>query len=68
MSAGVSAIAPPAHRGCPEPRSPFSGGNYLGGGDWDQRVVDWLVKDFKNSYGVDLSRDKMACGGKSPAA
>jgi molecular chaperone DnaK len=37
-----------------------SGDNHLGGDDWDQRVVDWLVKDFKNSYGVDLSKDKMA--------
>src|SRR6201998_2954976 len=37
-----------------------SGDNHLGGDDWDQRSVDWLVKDFKNSYGVDLSKDKMA--------
>jgi molecular chaperone DnaK len=37
-----------------------SGDNHLGGDDWDQRVVDWLVKDFKNGYGVDLSKDKMA--------
>src|SRR5499433_2728239 len=37
-----------------------SGDNHLGGDDWDQRIVDWLVKDFKNSYGVDLSADKMA--------
>jgi molecular chaperone DnaK len=37
-----------------------SGDNHLGGDDWDQRIVDWLVKDFKNSYGVDLSKDKMA--------
>jgi molecular chaperone DnaK len=37
-----------------------SGDNHLGGDDWDQRVVDWLVKDFKNSYGVDLAKDKMA--------
>src|SRR5712692_321205 len=33
---------------------------HLGGDDWDQRVVDWLVKDFKNGYGIDLSKDKMA--------
>ena len=32
----------------------------LGGDDWDQRVVDWLVTQFKNKYGVDLSKDKMA--------
>ncbi len=37
-----------------------SGDNHLGGDDWDQRVVDWLVKDFKNGYGTDLSKDKMA--------
>jgi molecular chaperone DnaK len=37
-----------------------SGDNHLGGDDWDQRVVDWLVQDFKNNYGVDLSKDKMA--------
>src|ERR1039458_5970678 len=30
------------------------------GDDWDQRIVDWLVQDFKNSYGIDLSKDKMA--------
>jgi molecular chaperone DnaK (HSP70) len=34
--------------------------NLLGGDDWDQRIVDWLVQDFKNGYGVDLSQDKMA--------
>ena len=32
----------------------------LGGDDWDQMVVDWLVKQFQNKYGVDLSKDKMA--------
>jgi molecular chaperone DnaK len=37
-----------------------SGDNYLGGDDWDQRIVDWLVKDFKNGYGIDLAKDKMA--------
>src|SRR5499425_230832 len=37
-----------------------SGDNHLGGDDWDQRIVDWLVTDFKNSYGIDLSKDKMA--------
>ena len=37
-----------------------SGDNHLGGDDWDQRIVDWLVKNFKNSYGVDLSSDKIA--------
>ena len=37
-----------------------SGDDHLGGDDWDQRIVDWLVQDFKNGYGVDLSKDKMA--------
>ncbi len=37
-----------------------SGDNHLGGDDWDQRIVDWLVTNFKNSYGIDLSADKMA--------
>ncbi|HEY2576278.1 MAG TPA: molecular chaperone DnaK [Streptosporangiaceae bacterium] len=37
-----------------------NGDNHLGGDDWDQTIVDWLVKDFKNGYGVDLSKDKMA--------
>ncbi|HZG02949.1 MAG TPA: molecular chaperone DnaK, partial [Streptomyces sp.] len=37
-----------------------SGDTHLGGDDWDQRIVDHLVKQFKNAYGVDLSRDKMA--------
>src|SRR6516162_519645 len=37
-----------------------SGDNHLGGDDWDQRIVDWLVQDFKNGYGTDLSKDKMA--------
>lgn len=36
------------------------GDNRLGGDDWDQRIVDWLVKEFKNKYGIDLSADKMA--------
>ncbi|MDR0782415.1 MAG: molecular chaperone DnaK [Propionibacteriaceae bacterium] len=36
------------------------GDNRLGGDDWDQRVVDWLVTKFKNSNGIDLSKDKMA--------
>ena len=37
-----------------------SGDNHLGGDDWDQRVVDWLVSQFKNAHGIDLSKDKMA--------
>ena len=37
-----------------------AGDNKLGGDDWDQRIVDWLVEKFKASSGVDLSKDKMA--------
>jgi molecular chaperone DnaK len=37
-----------------------NGDTHLGGDDWDQRVVDHLVTQFKNGYGVDLSKDKMA--------
>jgi molecular chaperone DnaK len=36
------------------------GDTQLGGDDWDQRVMDWLVSSFKNDHGVDLSADKMA--------
>ncbi|TGZ19558.1 chaperone protein DnaK [Streptomyces sp. S816] len=37
-----------------------NGDTHLGGDDWDQRVVDHLVRQFKNHYGVDLGKDKMA--------
>ncbi|HVF52096.1 MAG TPA: molecular chaperone DnaK [Actinomycetota bacterium] len=37
-----------------------SGNTSLGGDDWDQRVIDHLVKTFKDQQGVDLSKDKMA--------
>ncbi|MGA5192883.1 molecular chaperone DnaK [Streptomyces exfoliatus] len=37
-----------------------NGDTHLGGDDWDQRVVDHLVTRFKNGYGVDLSKDRMA--------
>ncbi|MFC1403341.1 MULTISPECIES: molecular chaperone DnaK [Streptacidiphilus] len=37
-----------------------NGDNHLGGDDWDQRVMDHLVKQFQNGHGVDLSKDKMA--------
>ncbi len=37
-----------------------SGNTHLGGDDWDQRIINWLVKEFKNTEGVDLSVDKMA--------
>ena len=37
-----------------------SGDNHLGGDDWDSRVVDWMVKKFKDNNGVDLAADKIA--------
>jgi molecular chaperone DnaK len=37
-----------------------AGNTHLGGDDWDQRVMDWLVSEFKNAHGVDLAADKMA--------
>jgi molecular chaperone DnaK len=37
-----------------------SGDNHLGGDDWDARVVQWMVKKFKDANGVDLSTDKIA--------
>ena len=37
-----------------------AGDNSLGGDDWDQRVVDWLVEKFKAANGIDLTKDKMA--------
>lgn len=37
-----------------------NGDNKLGGDDWDQRIVDWLVEQVKNKDGVDLSKDKVA--------
>ena len=37
-----------------------SGDNHLGGDDWDARVVEWMVKKFKDNNGVDLAADKIA--------
>lgn len=37
-----------------------NGDTMLGGDVWDQRIIDWLVSDFKNSTGIDLSKDPMA--------
>ena len=37
-----------------------AGNTQLGGDDWDQRIIDWMVKEFKNAHGVDLSNDRMA--------
>jgi molecular chaperone DnaK len=36
------------------------GDTHLGGDDWDQRIIDWLVKEFKSAHGVDLGTDRMA--------
>ena len=41
-------------------RDRTSGDSKLGGDDWDQRVMDWLIDKFKSSTGIDLSNDKMA--------
>jgi molecular chaperone DnaK len=37
-----------------------NGDNHLGGDDWDERVINWLVEKFKSSQGIDLTKDKMA--------
>lgn len=37
-----------------------SGNNSLGGDDFDQRIIDWLVSEFKSEHGIDLTSDKMA--------
>ncbi len=37
-----------------------SGDTKLGGDDWDEAIITWLVKEFKNAEGVDLAQDKMA--------
>src|SRR5688572_3345998 len=36
------------------------GDTQLGGDDWDQRIIDWLVQQFKSAHGVDLGNDRMA--------
>ena len=37
-----------------------NGNTHLGGDDFDQRIIDWLVKEFKKDQGIDLSKDRMA--------
>ncbi|MCX6458019.1 MAG: Hsp70 family protein, partial [Actinobacteria bacterium] len=37
-----------------------AGDNKLGGDDWDEKVINWMVTEFKNKNGVDLSKDNMA--------
>src|SRR5947207_2007381 len=36
------------------------GDTHLGGDDWDQRIIDWLVQTFKSAHGIDLAQDRMA--------
>jgi molecular chaperone DnaK len=37
-----------------------NGDNHLGGDDWDERIIKWLVDKFKAAHGIDLTKDKMA--------
>ena len=37
-----------------------NGDNHLGGDDWDERIINWLVEKFKSAQGIDLTKDKMA--------
>jgi len=37
-----------------------NGDNHLGGDDWDQKIINWLVDKFKAAHGIDLTKDKMA--------
>ncbi|HLU58757.1 MAG TPA: molecular chaperone DnaK [Pseudonocardia sp.] len=37
-----------------------NGDNHLGGDDWDERIINWLVERFKSSHGIDLTKDRMA--------
>lgn len=37
-----------------------NGDNHLGGDDWDKKIIDWLLKEVKDKYGVDLQEDKIA--------
>ncbi len=37
-----------------------SGDNHLGGDDWDQRIINWMVEEFKKKEGIDLRNDKVA--------
>src|SRR5690554_2022606 len=45
-----------------------SGDNHLGGDDWDQRIVDHLVKTFRGQHGIDLAEDKMTTQRRRQAA
>ena len=37
-----------------------NGDTHLGGDDWDQRITEWIIEEFKKDQGIDLSQDKMA--------
>ena len=40
-----------------------NGDTHLGGDDFDQRVIDWLLEEFKKDQGIDLSKDSRPCSG-----
>ena len=42
------------------PARSTSGDTYLGGDDWDERIVQWIADEFKKDQGIDLSQDSMA--------
>ena len=37
-----------------------SGDTFLGGDDWDNKIIDWIIAEVKKDHGIDLSKDKMA--------
>ena len=37
-----------------------AGDNYLGGDDWDKKIMDWIIEEFKKEHGIDLSKEKAA--------
>ncbi len=45
--------------GCVEVKA-TAGNNFLGGDDFDQRIVDWMITEFKKDQGIDLAKDRMA--------
>ena len=61
----TSAAAPSTSRSSSSARAPSrckstNGDTHLGGDDFDQRVIDWLVDEFKKDQGIDLQQDRMA--------
>ena len=45
-----------------------NGDTHLGGDNIDQRVIEWIVSEFKKDHGIDLSKDKMVLQRLSEAA